>query len=472
VTEPQPPLPYRVDVSDRAADLQATHAELPTGSDTGVTATVAGRVMLLRDMGKMAFATLRDSSGAIQLWATADGTDRFADLTALSLGDWVVATGEVVRTRRGELSVRVASWQLLAEARRGFGDKWRGISDVDLRYRQRYVDLWANEESRAVFQSRSRIVSSMRRFLEDRGFVEVETPVFHSIPSGGHARPFMTHHNALDLDLYLRIALELHLKRLIVGGFERVFEIGRTFRNEGLSPRHNPEFTMLELYQAYADYGDMMTITEELVAHLAVEVHGSSKITYGGRPVDLAPPWRRASLVELVEEHAGVHVDVAMPVDELRRIARQHDLDPDDAWGPGKLVLEIYEKTTESELWGPVFVVDYPKEVSPLARDHREQAGLVERFEAIVAGRELANAFSELTDPDEQRRRFEDQAQQRAAGDDEAMLLDEDFLRALDYGMPPTGGLGVGVDRLVMLLTDTHNIRDVVLFPTLRPEQA
>jgi lysyl-tRNA synthetase, class II len=465
-------LPYRVEVPDTAAGLQTAHADLATGSDAGVTATVAGRVMLLRDMGKMAFATLRDSSGPIQLWAKADDTPDFAGFTALSLGDWVVATGEVVRTRRGELSVRLTSWQRLAEARRGFGDKWRGISDVDLRYRQRYVDLWANDDSRRVFQARSRILSGMRRFLEERGFVEVETPVFHSIPSGGHARPFLTHHNALDMDLYLRIALELHLKRLIVGGFERVFEIGRVFRNEGISPRHNPEFTMLELYQAYADYGDMMTLTETLVADLAVAVQGSSKLSYGGRPIDLTPPWRRAPLVELVAEHAGVEVDVHMPVDELRKIARSFEIEAEDQWGPGKLVLEIYEKTTEAELWGPVFVMDYPKEVSPLARDHRSDPDLVERFEAIVAGRELANAFSELADPDEQRRRFEDQARQRDAGDDEAMLLDEDFLRALEYGMPPTGGLGVGVDRLVMLLTDTHNIRDVVLFPTLRPEQS
>jgi lysyl-tRNA synthetase class 2 len=281
----------------------------------------------------------------------------------------------------------------------------------------------------------------------------------------------VTHHNALDLDLFLRIAPELYLKRLVVGGLERVFEIGRVFRNEGLSTRHNPEFTMLELYQAYGDYGDMMTLTEELIAEIARRVVGSTVVTYGDRSVDLTPPWRRATLTELVEEHAGVRVDVRMPLDELRRVASDHGVEPDDSWGPGKLVLEIYEKTTEAELWGPVFVCDYPKEVSPLARDHRELPETVERFEAIVAGRELANAFSELTDPDEQRRRFEDQARQRAAGDAEAMAVDEDYLRALEYGLPPTGGLGIGIDRLIMLLTDTHSIRDVILFPTLRPEQ-
>jgi lysyl-tRNA synthetase class 2 len=474
VTEHTPPdfrPPYRVEVTDRAADLQAAYAELDNGANSGSTATVAGRVMLLRDMGGRTFATLRDSSGSIQLMATAQETDDYKEFTARNLGDWVVATGDVIRSRRGELSVAVDGWQLLAEARRGFGDKWKGITDTDLRYRQRYADLWANEDSRRVFQARSRIMSETRRFLEARGFVEVETPLLHPIPGGALARPFITHHNALDLDLYLRVAPELYLKRLVVGGFERVFELGRVFRNEGLSPRHNPEFTMLELYQAYADYGDIMELTEELVAHLAREVTGSTVITYGGREVDLTPPWARASLADLVEQHTGVRIDVRMPLDELRRIATDHGVDVDASWGPGKLVLEIYEKTTEAALWGPVFVLDYPKEVSPLARDHRELPGVVERFEPIVAGRELGNAFTELVDPEEQRRRFEEQARARAGGDDEAMAVDEDYLRALEYGLPPTGGLGIGMDRLVMLLTDSHSIRDVVLFPTLRPEQ-
>jgi lysyl-tRNA synthetase, class II len=463
--------PYRVEVSDRAADLQVAHADLPDGAGTGVTATVGGRVMLLRDMGRLAFATLRDSSGQIQLMATAKGTEDYKRLTGLNLGDWIVATGEVIRSNKGELSVRVERWEQLAEARRGFGDKWHGITDTDLRYRQRYADLWANESSRAVFQARSRIMTLTRRFLDGRGFMEVETPVFHPIPGGALARPFVTHHNALDMELYLRIAPELYLKRLVVGGFERVYELARVFRNEGLSTRHNPEFTMLELYQAYADYGDMMSLTEDLVAHLAEEVTGSTVISYGGRELDLTVPWRRATLVDLVEEAIGERIDVRLPVEELAAIATAHGVEVDPAWGPGKLVLEIYEKTTEAGLWGPVFVLDYPKEVSPLARDHREMPETVERFEPLVAGRELGNAFSELTDPDEQRRRFEAQALARSAGDAEAMVVDEDYLRALEYGLPPTGGLGIGMDRLVMLLTDTHSIRDVVLFPTLRPER-
>jgi lysyl-tRNA synthetase, class II len=464
-------VPYRVEVTDRASQLQAEHRDLGAGDDSGRVATVAGRVMLLRDMGRMAFATLRDSSGAIQLWGKANVTEHYAEFTALNLGDWVVATGQVVRTKRGELSIEVDTWQLLAETRRGFGDKWHGVTDADLRYRQRYVDLWVNEDSRRVFQARSRLLSLTRRFLEDRGFVEVETPMFQPLAGGALARPFVTHHNALDIDLFLRIAPELYLKRLVVGGFERVFELGRVFRNEGIDRRHNPEFTMLELYQAYADYADMMSLTEELVAHLAEEVCGSTVISYGGRTVDLSPPWARRSLVDVVEEHAGIRVDVGMPVEDLRGIAADCGVEPDASWGPGKLVVEIYEKTTEAQLWGPLFVCDYPEEVSPLARAHRELPGLVERFEPIVAGRELGNAYTELVDPDEQRHRLEVQARQHSAGDEEAMVLDDDYVRALEYGLPPVGGLGLGMDRLMMLLTDTHNIRDVVLFPTLRPEQ-
>jgi lysyl-tRNA synthetase class 2 len=463
--------PYRFEPTTTTAALRAEHDGLDNGEETGIVVTVAGRVMLHRAQGKLAFATLRDGSGgAVQLFALAAVTDNFEGFIKISLGDWVGATGEVVKTRTGELSVKIATWEMLAETRRGFGDKWNGITDVDTRYRQRYVDLWANPETRTVFLQRSKILSLTRRWLEDRGFIEVETPVFHPIPGGALAKPFTTHHNALDMELFLRIAPELYLKRLTVGGFERVFELARVFRNEGLSTRHNPEFTMLELYQAYGDYHDVMALTEELVAYLAMEIHGTTELTYGERELDLTPPWRRATITEVVEEHAGVHVDVQMPVEDLRRIATEHGVEVKPHYGPGKLMLEIYEKTTEANLWGPVFVMDYPQEVSPLARDHRTEPGLVERFEAIVAGRELGNAFSELLDPDEQRARFSAQAQQRAAGDDEAMVMDEDYLRALDYGLPPTAGLGIGMDRLVMLLTDTQSVRDVILFPSLRTE--
>ncbi len=463
--------PYRFEPTTTTAALRAEHDGLDNGEETGIVVTVAGRVMLHRAQGKLAFATLRDGSGgAVQLFALAAVTDNFEGFIKISLGDWVGATGEVVKTRTGELSVKIVTWEMLAETRRGFGDKWNGITDVDTRYRQRYVDLWANPETRTVFLQRSKILSLTRRWLEDRGFIEVETPVFHPIPGGALAKPFTTHHNALDMELFLRIAPELYLKRLTVGGFERVFELARVFRNEGLSTRHNPEFTMLELYQAYGDYHDVMALTEELVAYLAMELHGTTKLTYGERELDLTPPWRRATITEVVEEHAGVHVDVQMPVEDLRRIATEHGVEVKPHYGPGKLMLEIYEKTTEANLWGPVFVMDYPQEVSPLARDHRTEPGLVERFEAIVAGRELGNAFSELLDPAEQRARFSAQAQQRAAGDDEAMVMDEDYLRALDYGLPPTAGLGIGMDRLVMLLTDTQSVRDVILFPSLRTE--
>jgi lysyl-tRNA synthetase, class II len=464
--------PYRFEVTRTAASLHDQFADLEPGTETGEQVAVAGRVMLRRVQGKLAFATLADASGRVQIFAPGATTPRFDEVAHLSIGDWIGVTGEVMTTRRGELSVRMDDWVLLAPTRRSFPDKWHGLADVDTRYRQRYVDLWVSEEARETAMARAATMRGTRRWLEDRGFVEVETPVFHPIPGGATARPFTTHHQALDLDLYLRIAPELYLKRLVVGGMERVFELARVFRNEGLSTRHNPEFTMLELYQAYADYTDMMAVVEELVAHLAVELRGTTQLTYDGRALDLDPPWRRATLVELVAEHAGVEVDLAMPLADLRRACADHGVATEEGWGPGKLILELYEKVVEGRLWGPVFVCDYPAEVSPLARDHRSQPGMVERFEAIVAGRELANAFSELADPDEQRRRFDAQAAARSGGDAEAMAVDEDYLRALDYGLPPTGGLGIGMDRLVMLLTGTTTIRDVILFPTLRPEQA
>ena len=465
-------IPYQFAPDSKVEGVITKHAGLGAGEETDDVVTIAGRLMLRRVQGKLAFGTLDDGSGRIQLFAPSKSTPDFDEFCDLNLGDWLGVTGVVMTTRRGELSVRVDSWVRLAEARRPFPDKWHGISDTDTRYRQRYVDLWVTPEAREAFKTRSRMISLTRSFLEDRGAMEVETPIFHPIPGGANARPFTTHHNALDLDLYLRIAPELYLKRLTVAGFEKVFEIGRVFRNEGVSTRHNPEFTMLELYEAYADYEDIMRLVEELVEHLAIEITGSTVLAVGDRELDVAKPWRRATMTELIEESIGVALTLDTPVEELRAIASEHEIPIKDGYGPGKLILEIYEKTTESSLWGPVYVTDYPIEVSPLSREHRSNPGMTERFEAILAGRELCNGFSELVDPEQQRIRFEEQAAQNAGGDDEAMLVDEDYLRALEYGLPPTGGVGIGIDRLAMVLTGATSIRDVVLFPTLRPEQA
>jgi lysyl-tRNA synthetase class 2 len=470
VTDPRA-IPYRFDPDATAAGIKQAWDHLEAGAETGEHVTVAGRLMLRRVQGKLAFGQLADSTGRIQLFATVNDTPDFEGFGALSLGDWIGVRGEVMVTRKGELSVKVLEWTVLAETVRPFPDKWHGITDPDTRYRQRYVDLWVTDEARATLAARSRLVSLTRRWLEDRGFMEVETPALHPVPGGALARPFSTFHNALDQEMFLRIAPELYLKRLVVGGFERVFEIARVFRNEGISPRHNPEFTMLELYQAYADWTDIMELVEQLVSYLAVELTGSTTVTYQGREIELAAPWRRATMTALIEEQIGRPVDLTTPVDELRALCDEHDVEWKDSYGPGKLLLELYEKTAEAAQWQPVFVTEYPVEVSPLARPHRELRGMTERFECIVAGRELCNAFSELLDPVDQRARFEEQVRERDSGDEEAMAVDEDYLRALEYGLPPTGGLGIGIDRLVMLLTDSASIRDVVLFPTLRPEQ-
>ena len=464
-------VPFRFEVTNSASQLLSEYSDLPEGDGSGVTASVAGRLMLRRDQGKIVFGVLQDSTERIQLFASEKNTPDFELFSNLHLGDWLGVTGEVIKTKRGEISVRVDSWVRLAEAKRSFPDKWHGISDTDIRYRQRYVDLWVTEESRETFRTRSRIISLIRNWLESRDFMEVETPVFHPIPGGAAARPFETHHNALDIDLFLRIAPELYLKRLVVGGFEKVFEMARVFRNEGISTRHNPEFTMLELYEAYADYEDIMRLVEDLVSELAIEICGSTVIQYDGRELDLSTPWKRSSMLDLLNEKIQASISTQTPIEELRKLCENLSVPFKDHYGPGKLILELYEKTTEPELWGPIFVTDYPQEVSPLSRALRDNPDLVERFEAIVAGRELCNAFSEVVDPDDQRSRFTAQEKNRDAGDEEAMVVDEDYLRALEYGLPPTGGLGIGIDRLIMLLTDTQAIRDVILFPTLRPEQ-
>lgn len=463
--------PYTYEVTARAGDLVDRFGELEPGVETEQRVSIAGRLMLRRVQGKLAFGTLADSSGRIQLFARAAATPAFEQFCELNLGDWIGVEGVVMTTRRGELSVRVDAWTLLAPTRRVFPDKWHGLSDTDTRYRQRYVDLWVTDEARAAFLLRSRMLSLVRRFLEDRGYLEVETPVLHPIPGGALAEPFTTHHNALDQQMFLRIAPELYLKRLVVGGFERVFEIARVFRNEGTSNRHNPEFTMLEAYEAYGDYHAHMELVEQLVAHLAVELRGTTQLHFDGRELDLAAPWRRVTLAEVTSTAIGEAVSVDTPVGHLRELCDRHEVPWGDADGSGKLLLELYEKTAEHTLWEPTFVIDYPTEVSPLSRQHRDHPGLVERFEAIVVGRELCNGFSELTDPADQRERFEQQAARHEAGDEEAMLVDHDYLRSLDYGLPPTVGVGMGMDRLAQLLTDTHTIRDIVLFPTLRPEQ-
>ncbi len=462
--------PYSFHGAAAIADILHLGDDIQPGERGSTEVQVAGRVMLIRRQGKLIFASLTDSSGRVQLFASASETHRFDLFSQLSLGDWIGVRGVVMKTKRGEFSVAVNEWTLLAENLRSFGDKWRGISDPDLRYRQRYVDLWVNSEVRRTFQIRSSVISSIRRYLEDRGFMEVETPILQTIPTGAMAEPFITFHNALDLELYLRIAPELFLKRLVVGGFEKVYEIGRVFRNEGISPRHNPEFTMLELYQAYADYNDIMTLTEDLVSHVARKVVGSTKVQYGDEVLDFSPPWRRETLENLVSKQLGEDISIEMNPDRLDALLKEHKVDVKADWGPGKKVVELYEKTTEATLVQPTFVLDFPVEVSPLARQHRDKDNRVERFEAFVAGRELANAFSELNDPKVQKERFESQLAAREAGDTEAMVLDEDYLRALEYGLPPTGGLGIGIDRLVMLLTDNQQIREVVLFPTMRPE--
>ena len=466
------PYPYRFDRSHTLGEIRAAHAHLEPGAETDTEVTVAGRVMLSRDQGKLIFVTLQDRSGTIQLFVSKGivGDAAFDAVNALDLGDWVGVRGTVMTTRKGELSVKVSTCELLAKAVRPLPDKWHGIADTDTRYRQRYADLIVNEESRRMFEVRHATIASFRRTLADRGFIEVETPVLHVEAGGAHARPFTTHHNALDMQLYLRIALELHLKRLIVGGMERVFEIGRVFRNEGISTRHNPEFTMMELYQAFGDYTEMMEITEHLITTAALDATGTSVVRIDDRPVELARPWRRVRMVDLVAEATGVAVHPSMPRAALVELAGKHGVKVEDRFGTGKIIEELFENLCESALREPTFVTHHPVEISPLARVDRDDAHLTERFELFVGGRELANGYSELNDPVEQRLRFEEEQKAKDAGNAEAGTVDEDYLRALEYGMPPTGGLGIGMDRLAMLLADTQTIRDVVLFPTLRPE--
>jgi lysyl-tRNA synthetase class 2 len=468
------PHPPRFRPSHTLMEVRDAHHGLEPETETDETVTVAGRVVARRELGRLAFLVLREDGVDLQLFCRTGALDDAsrALLEQLDVGDWIGATGTVLTTRTGELSVGPTTLTLLGKGLRPLPDKWHGLTDTEQRFRQREVDLVVNLDARRVFEIRSRIVSALRRTLQSRGFVEVETPMLHPIPGGATARPFVTHHNTLDMELYLRIAPELYLKRLIAGGMRRVFEINRSFRNEGMSPRHNPEFTMLESYSAYDDYTDIMELTEALLGAAALAATGSTELEHQGRPVSLAAPFRRATLLDLVRE-ATARTDLSYdtPRADVVELCDTHGVATDDSWGVGKLIVAIYEELVESVLWEPTFVIDHPVEVSPLARTHRDDPAVTERFELIVTGRELANAFSELVDPDEQRRRFEAQVAARHAGDDEAMRVDESYLRAMEIGMPPTGGLGVGIDRLVMLLADVATIRDVILFPTLRPDR-
>jgi lysyl-tRNA synthetase class 2 len=432
--------------------------------------SLAGRLMAIRHHGRSCFADLQDMTGRIQLYARADqlGED-YGLFTDLDLGDFVGVTGDVFRTRSGELTVAVKSLTLLTKALRPLPEKWHGLRDVETRYRQRYVDLLVNPEVREIFRLRSRLVAAIRAFLDARGFLEVETPMMQPIPGGAIARPFRTHHNALGLDLYLRIAPELYLKRLLVGGLDRVYEINRNFRNEGISTQHNPEFTMLEFYQAYADYTDLMDLTEQLFVELAQQLRGGRQLTWGGHAIDLTPPWRRLSFFDALSGVLGCRVDVGTDVERLARAAAavgvSHDGGP--VW---RLWKDIFETRVEPTLVQPTFVVDFPLELSPLAKRKREDPRLVDRFELFIGARELANAYSELNDPVDQLQRFREQAALQARGDDEAHWLDLDYVRALEYGMPPAAGEGIGIDRLTMLFADQVSIREVILFPHLRPE--
>ncbi len=433
---------------------------------------VGGRIMARRDFGKAAFIQLQDRSGRLQIFVRRDeiGDAAFEQFRKLDIGDIVGVTGKPFRTKTNELSLRAESLQLLTKSLQVLPEKWHGLTDVETRYRQRYLDMIVNPQVREVFKKRSRIVSLIRDFMVDNDFLEVETPMMQPVAGGATAKPFVTHHNTLKMDLFLRIAPELYLKRLVVGGFERVFEINRNFRNEGISIQHNPEFTMMEFYQAYATYHTLMDFTEKLICHVAQQVVGSLVIPYGGKEVDLSPPWERLTLKQAVIHYGRVEAAVLEDKGRALDYARQLGLDFDDSIGHGKLLTEIFDEVVEPKLWNPTFITEYPTEVSPLSRKNDSNPEVVDRFELFIVGRELANAFSELNDPIDQKQRFQDQLAEKEAGDEEAHAMDEDYIRALEYGLPPTAGEGIGIDRLVMLLTDSASIRDVILFPQLRPE--
>lgn len=472
------PYGYKWVSTHHAAELQEKYANLNNGEEVDVEVAVAGRIMARRVFGKLAFFGVQDETGKIQLYLDKkrinahmeDVPGAFNLLKKLTdTGDIIGVKGTIKRTEKGELSVNVKEYDILTKSLLPLPDKWHGLTDTEKRYRQRYVDLIVNPEVRETFRRRAKITASIRRYLDEQDFIEIETPVLQGEAGGADARPFITYHNTLDMQLYLRIATELHLKRLIVGGFEKVFELGRIFRNEGVSTKHNPEFTSIEIYQAYADYHDMMELTENLITTAAKEVIGTVKIDYQGTEIDLTPPWRRVTMHEAVKEKTGLDFNSFDDFESAKAAATKAGIEiPGGCNSVGRLLNEAFEQKVEETLIQPTFILDYPKEISPLTKPHRTQAGLVERFELFIVGRETANSFSELTDPIDQRERLEAQAARKDAGDLEAQGVDEDFLAALEYGMPPTGGLGIGIDRLVMLLTDSPSIRDVIAFPLLK----
>lgn len=439
----------------------------------GSNVSVAGRIMGKRDMGKASFFHIQDRDGKIQLYIRINevGEDSYAHIKKLDLGDIIGVKGEVFMTQKGEKSIKAHEVVLLSKSLQPLPEKWHGLTDTELRYRQRYVDLIVNPEVKNTFILRSKIIKEIRKFLDDRGYIEVETPILNTIPGGAAARPFTTHHNTLDIDMYLRIATELHLKRLIVGGLEKVYEMGRIFRNEGMSIKHNPEFTTIELYEAYTDYKGIMELTEQMISTVAKEVLGTTKITYQGQEVDLASPWTRMTMIDSIKKFANVDFENIKSDQESIKIAKEMKLEVEGNKSRGEIINLFFEEFVESKLIQPTFIIDYPVEVSPLAKRKPEQKELTERFELFIVGREAANAFSELNDPIDQKERFLKQVEARNAGDDEAQMMDEDFINALEYGMPPTGGLGIGIDRLVMLLTDSYSIRDVLFFPTMKPRE-
>jgi lysyl-tRNA synthetase class 2 len=438
----------------------------------GDTVSIAGRLMSKRSMGKASFSDIQDRTGRIQLYVRIDevGKESYEEFKKYDIGDIVGVEGQVFKTHKGEISIKVKEITLLAKSLMPLPEKWHGLKDVDLRYRQRYLDLIVNPNVKKTFIQRSKIIKAVRKYLDEKGFLEVDTPLLNTIPGGAAARPFITYHNTLDIDLYLRIAPELYLKRLIVGGLEKVYEMGRMFRNEGISIKHNPEFTMLEVYQAYTDYKGMMELAEDLISTVAREVLGTTRITYQGKEIDLTPPWERMTMIEAVMKFTGIDFDKIDTHEEALEVAKEKGIQVKDDMTKGEVLSQVFEELVEEHLIQPTFIYDYPVEVSPLTKRKPDRPELTERFEIFITGREMGNAYSELNDPLDQRERFINQVKKREAGDEEANMMDEDFLTALEYGMPPTGGLGIGIDRLVMLLTDSYSIRDVLLFPTMKPK--